>query len=135
VERTQCASWTVLRPDGIVGPSLGSPMNLARGIGVYAAICRELGLPLRFPGSLTTWSSVLHQLTDTAILGRAVLWSLDAVTARGEIFNVINGDQFRWKHISPEIAAAFEMTVEEPQPMPLKPELKSPLDQLVGRLR
>ena len=110
-------------------------MNLARGIGVYAAICRELGLPLRFPGSLTTWSSVLHQLTDTAILGRAVLWSLDAVTARGEIFNVINGDQFRWKHISPEIAAAFEMTVEEPQPMPLKPELKSPLDQLVGRLR
>jgi len=57
------------------------------------------------------------------------------VTARGEIFNVINGDQFRWKHISPGIAAAFEMTVEEPQPMPLKPELKSPLDQLVGRLR
>jgi hypothetical protein len=44
-------NFTVLRPGGAVcGLSQGSPMNLATVIAVYAAICRELGLPLRFPG-------------------------------------------------------------------------------------
>ena len=44
-------TWTVLRPDGIFGPSLGSPMNLVNGMAVFAAISKELNIPLRFPGS------------------------------------------------------------------------------------
>jgi nucleoside-diphosphate-sugar epimerase len=128
-------TWTVLRPDGILGPGLGSPMNLAQGLGVYAAVCRELGLPLRFPGSLSTWSSVLHQATDSGILGRAALWATESKTAHGEIFNVTNGDLFRWKHVWKDVAEFFKMTVDEPQPLPLAVQMadKGPIwDQIVA---
>jgi nucleoside-diphosphate-sugar epimerase len=40
------ASWTVLRPHLVMGPSLNSPMNLITDFATYAAMSRELGLPL-----------------------------------------------------------------------------------------
>ena len=42
------ASWTVLRPHLVMGPSLNSPMNLVTSLATYAAMSRELGLPLSF---------------------------------------------------------------------------------------
>lgn len=133
--RRHDAAWTVLRPDGIFGPSLGSPMNLINGLGVFAAVSKELGLPLRFPGSAAAWSSLV-QATDTDLLGRAALWSLRAPEARGQIFNVINGDQFRWRHIWAELADIFEMTAADPQPMSLVAQMadKGPVwDRVVKR--
>ena len=44
------ASWTVLRPHLVMEPSLNSPMNLVTSLAAYAAMSRELGLPLRSPG-------------------------------------------------------------------------------------
>ena len=43
-------TWSAIRPSVVCGPALGNPMNLALVIAVYASICKELGLPLRFPG-------------------------------------------------------------------------------------
>ena len=43
--------WTALRPEATTGFGLGNPMNLGMSIAVYAAISKELGLPLRFPGT------------------------------------------------------------------------------------
>ncbi len=96
--------WTELRHDGIIGQSLGSPMNLLHGIAAYGAISAELELPLRFPGHPDTWSRVLHQLTDADLLGRSVLWATRSDAARNESFNVTNGDFFRWANIWPELA-------------------------------
>jgi nucleoside-diphosphate-sugar epimerase len=42
--------WVELRPQTLCGFSPGSPMSILPAIAVYAAISRELGLPLRFPG-------------------------------------------------------------------------------------
>lgn len=112
------ANWTILRPDGIIGPSLGSPMNILTGVATYAAVCKELGVPFRFPGSPQAWSA-LHQVTDADLLGRATLWALDAETAKNEIFNVTNGDHYRWKHLWADLARFFDIAVEEPQPIPL----------------
>jgi nucleoside-diphosphate-sugar epimerase len=42
------ASWTVLRPHLVMGPSLNSPMNLVTSLGAYAAMSRELG-PAEIP--------------------------------------------------------------------------------------
>ncbi|MEA9997306.1 SDR family oxidoreductase [Pseudomonas sp. 10B1] len=124
--------WTVLRPDGIFGPSLGSPMNLVNGLTVYAAICRELNVPLRFPGNHQAWNA-LAQSTDAGVLGRATLWSLTAETANGEVFNVINGDQFRWSQLWPELGVLFDMPVAEPQPMSLTEQMadKAPVWQKI----
>ncbi|KQU86353.1 epimerase [Ensifer sp. Root31] len=115
-------NWTVLRPDAMLGPSIGSPMNMLMGIAAYASVSKELGIPLRFPGSLGAWSA-LHQATDAGVLAEAVEWALTSQAARGEIFNVTNGDNFRWQHVWPEIASVFDMDVASPQPMQLAEQM------------
>jgi len=99
-------TWTVLRPDCICGPALGSPINLLLGVAVLAALARERGEPLCFPGTATSARSLI-QVTDTRLLGRAAEWAAISPAARDEIFNVTNGDVFRWEHMWPLIADAF----------------------------
>jgi nucleoside-diphosphate-sugar epimerase len=84
------ANWTVLRPHLVMGPSLNSPMNLVTSLATYAAMHRELGLPLRFPGTKEGWNT-LQETTDAELFGRATLWALGEDKARNEIFNVSNG--------------------------------------------
>lgn len=115
-------TWTVLRPDAVIGPSLGSPMNMLTGLAVYASVCRHLGVPLRFPGSPAAWGA-LHQATDARVLARATGWALRSPAARDEIFNVTNGDNFRWQHLWPEIADFFAMPAAPPQPMSLAEQM------------
>ena len=114
--------WTVLRPDGVMGTSLGSPMNILTGVAAFAAISQELGVPLRFPGSLPAWNA-LHQSTDARLLAQAVLWALSASGARNEIFNITNGDHFRWQQVWPEIAEFFDLPAAAPQPMNLQVQM------------
>ena len=67
--------FTVIRPGGaICGFSVGSAMNLILVIGVYAAICREMGLPLRFPGPQKVYDA-LYQVTSADILAEATIWA------------------------------------------------------------
>ena len=110
--------YSVLRPEAVCGYAVGNPMNLAMVIGVYAAISKELGLPLRFPGPEAAYRA-LYQVTSAAILAKAAAWAGETPSARGEIFNITNGDYFRWQFLWPKIAGAFQMEVAEPIPMPL----------------
>lgn len=60
-ERQRGKDWafTALRPEAVCGFAVGNPMNLSMVIAVYAAISKELGIPLRFrdrgglPGALS----------------------------------------------------------------------------------
>ncbi len=56
--------WTILRPQIIFGESLGSNMNAIPAIGVYAALRREAGLPLSFPGGAPwlVWPTIADAL-------------------------------------------------------------------------
>ncbi|WP_018296347.1 SDR family oxidoreductase [Corynebacterium lubricantis] len=111
-------AFTALRPEGVTGYATGNPMNLLLVIGVYAAISKELGLPLRFPGTRAAYE-VLYQTTDAELLGRATVWAGSAASAENEIFNVTNGDQFRWSQLWPKFAAHFGMEYAPPQQMSL----------------
>jgi nucleoside-diphosphate-sugar epimerase len=111
-------AFTALRPEGVTGYATGNPMNLLMVIAVYAAICKELGLPMRFPGSRAAYD-VLYQTTDAELLGRATVWAGSADDAAGQVFNVTNGDQFRWRQLWPTFAKHFGMEYAEPQPTPL----------------
>jgi nucleoside-diphosphate-sugar epimerase len=115
-------TWTVLRPDAVIGPSIGSPMNMLAGVAVYATVCKRLGVPLRFPGTERAWTA-LHQATDARVIADATLWALEAAAADGETFNVTNGDNFRWQHLWPDIASVFEMETAPPQPMSLQEQM------------
>jgi len=110
--------WTALRPEATVGFGLGNPMNLGMAIAVYAAISKELGLPLRFPGTEKSYG-VLYQLTSAEILAKATTWAGQSEAAKNEIFNITNGDYFRWKYLWPRIAAMFDMPPADPIPTPL----------------
>lgn len=111
-------NWTVLRPDVVCGLSIGNPMNLAMVIAIYASISKALGLPLRFPGKRGCYEA-LAQVTDAGLLARATEWAALADRAAGEIFNVTNGDIFRWQHLWPKFAAFFGMEYALPQTISL----------------
>jgi nucleoside-diphosphate-sugar epimerase len=107
---------TMLRPEGVVGYAVGNPMNILMVIAVYASICRELGQPLRFPGTHAAYDA-LYQVTDASLLARATVWAGSEPRAAGEVYNITNGDQIRWRHLWPVFARHFGMDYAEPQPV------------------
>jgi hypothetical protein len=118
-----------------MGPSLNSPMNLVTALATYAAISRELGLPLRYPGRKEGWNS-LQDTTDAELFGRATLWALGSENAKNEIFNVSNGDVYRWRQLWGELAEFYEIPVAEPLAMSTVAEMneKAPLwESMVAR--
>jgi nucleoside-diphosphate-sugar epimerase len=72
---------------------------------------------VRFPGSLAAYDA-LYQVTDAELLGRATVWAGSEPAADGEVYNVTNGDQLRWRHLWPLFAAHLGMSYAEPQPVP-----------------
>ena len=101
-------SFSALRPQTVCGFSVGSPMNLAVGLAVYAAISKELGLPLRYPGAEKAYRS-LYQVTDSELLAACMHWCATSPAARDEVFNITNTDYFRWENLWPGFARAFGM--------------------------
>ncbi len=118
---------TVLRPDVVCGFALGNPMNLSMLIAVYASISKELGLPLRFPGTAECYSK-LAQVTDAAQLARGSVWAATQAPG-GESYNLTNSDLFRWNQLWPAIARYFDMPLAEPQALNLSTHMadKGPL--------
>jgi hypothetical protein len=100
-------------------------MNLVPVIGAYAALERERGRPLSFPGG----PPGVHEAVDARLLARALAWAADAPAARGEIFNVTNGDVYSWRDVWPTIAAVFDMDVGEPQPQLLAETMPTRADE------
>jgi nucleoside-diphosphate-sugar epimerase len=107
--------WTILRPGDIHGPGYGVSFNKIPVVGVYAAICDELGLEFGFPGGAPT----IRQGTDCGLLARAIRWAARASTASNEIFNVTNGEVFTWRDVWPAIGATLgvEATADTPRSM------------------
>lgn len=108
-------AWTVFRPQYIVGFSIGSPINILSPIGVYAAISRELGLPLAYPG----WTRTPIEATDARLLARAIDWAQGADKARNEIFNITNGDVFTFPDVFLTAARCFGVETGLAQAGPL----------------
>ncbi len=119
-QRAAASGWdyVALRPDVIVGDVYGNPMNIALVVGVFAALSRELGVPLRFPGTDRAFAQLV-QCTDSRLLARASLWAATSEAASGEAFNVTNGDIFRWERLWDDIAAHLDLPTAAPVPLTL----------------
>jgi nucleoside-diphosphate-sugar epimerase len=111
--------WTILRPQIIFGESLGSNLNAIPALGVYAALLREAGKPLSFPGG-APW---LTEAVDADLLARACEWAGTTSLCRNEAYNMTNGDVFVWQNVWPTIAEALGMEVGAPQPCRLAEEM------------
>jgi nucleoside-diphosphate-sugar epimerase len=117
--RAAGAAWrfTILRPQAVIGFALGSAMNLLSALGCYAAICRDLGFPLTYPGS----GQRITEATDARLLARAIAWAGDQAegAAADETFNVTNGDVLLWQDLFPLVAERFGMRMGPAHPMSL----------------
>jgi nucleoside-diphosphate-sugar epimerase len=111
-------SWSASRPNLIVDFAPGRARNLVSTIGAWAAICRELGLPLDFPGRVGAYT-MLTELTDARLLARAIRWMLTDPRAADRAFNITNGDLFRWSRLWPCLAAYFGLQCGQVRPMRL----------------
>lgn len=111
-------SWTALRPEGVAGLAVGNPMNLLMVIAIYGTIAKALAVPMSFPGPRAAYDA-LYQVTDTRLLARAVDWAGETAHCRGEVYNITNGDHFRWARVWPRLAEFFDVPAGEPIPMSL----------------
>jgi nucleoside-diphosphate-sugar epimerase len=121
--------WSILRPVLIVGLAMGGAMDLIPPLGVYAALLREQGRPLDYPGG----AARVSQAVDVDLLARAIAWSGEAATARNQAFNVTNGDVFTWENVWPAISDALEMKPGNAVPLSLAqefPKWTAPWDEL-----
>ena len=114
-QRGKSWSWTVLRPPAVVGFAVGSLLSTILVVGVFAAISRELGIALRFPGAV----GHLKDACDARLLAKAVHWAGQTPAAANEIFNISNGDCFLFEQVFPRIAEVFSMPCGAPHPMSL----------------
>src|SRR5690606_4554209 len=116
----------------VCGFALTNPMNAVMAIGVYAAICAELGQPMRFPGGPARF----QEAVDSALPARAIHWAGETPSAAGEIFNVANGDCFSWPNLWPGFARRFgaEPGVAHPFSLATVMEGMAPVwDRIVAR--
>jgi len=95
-------TFTIWRPQVVFGAATGVAMNLIPIIGVYAAVCRELGLPFICPAKVPG----VIEAVDTDLIAKALLWCTESPKARNETFNITNGDVMVWPNVWPTIAKA-----------------------------
>jgi nucleoside-diphosphate-sugar epimerase len=135
-ERKRNASWTwsVLRPQIVCGIAIGSPLNIITAIGVFAAISREYGMPLRFPGGVER----ISEATDARLIAKAIEWAVTSPNSANQVFNVTNGDIYVWHHVFPRIAELFGMEMAPPHPFSLArvmPQNEPVWDRIVAKYR
>lgn len=101
-------SWSASRPNVICDFAPGRARNIISIVGAYAAICRELGVRLDFPGHPDQFRA-LTEVTDAGLLARGLTFMATAPSCRNQAFNITNGDIFRWQRLWLRIAAAFDI--------------------------
>jgi nucleoside-diphosphate-sugar epimerase len=111
--------WTILRPQLVIGEAVGSNLNVIPAIGVYAAIRRDAGLPLAYPGG----PRLIFEMVDVDLLARSMAWAADTPACGNGIFNIANGDVFVWDEVWPTIADSLGMKPGAPEPMSLATEM------------
>ena len=122
-ERQAEGGWelTTWRPTVIYGDAPGNHMNSIPVIAAYAALLREEGRPLDFPGR--PGAPTLREAVDADLVAHALSWATTEPAAWGETFNLTNGDVFMWENVWPAIAETLGMEVGESRPVSLAEEM------------
>ncbi|KAK4454715.1 nad dependent epimerase dehydratase [Podospora aff. communis PSN243] len=114
LRETPNTSWVVTYPNDVIGFAKGNYMNLASSIGIYAAVTKELGQDLIWPGSETFYTK-FDSFTDSKLHAKFSLWAAQEPKAANQAFNVVNGDVQSWQDLWPRVARRFGMVVKPDQ--------------------
>jgi nucleoside-diphosphate-sugar epimerase len=104
--RGQRWTWSCSRPHAICEAVTGISRSLGMVIAVYAAVCREEGLPFSFPGTEGNFRA-LYQCTEATHLAKAIAWMSTEPRCGNQAFNITNGDYIRWMNLWPVFAEYF----------------------------
>lgn len=124
--------WTILRPTVVLGPNVGVVMNILPVVGIYAALCREKGLPFGYPGHIP----YAREAVDARLIGRAAEWAARTPAAWGEHFNLTNGEVFSWRDVWPVMADSLGVKPGPDLPVSMAkhlPESAALWDRIVQR--
>ncbi len=117
-QRGRSWTWSASRPNFICDFAPERARNIVTVLGAYTAICRELGVPLDFPGSARAFHA-LRETTDASLLARAIRFIATTPACANQAYNVLNGDLFRWERLWPKIAAQFGVAPGMVRPLKL----------------
>ncbi|KAM7201972.1 Iridoid synthase [Naviculisporaceae sp. PSN 640] len=107
-------SWIVTYPNDVIGFANGNFMNLASGVGIYAAVSKELGQDLIWPGSETFYTK-FDTFTSSKLHAQFCKWAAVTPGTANQAFNVVNDDVQSWQDLWPRVAKRFGMKVKEDQ--------------------
>lgn len=107
-------TWTAVRPHSVCGHARGNPMNLAVVLGIYGSLMRALGNTFAFPASAACFDARFN-VADSALLARSAIWCSTTPECGNEVFNINNGDVFRWRDLWPRLADFFALEAAGPQ--------------------
>jgi len=108
-------SWTILRPQVVVGSTWGVAMNPLLAFAAYAELRREEGKPFNFPGGALQ----LAEIVDAELIAEALEWAVTATAAKEQTFNISNGDVCAWRELWPALANAFNIELGPAEPIRL----------------
>jgi hypothetical protein len=77
-----------------------------------AAICRQVGLPFRYPGNRYTLEHFCD-MTDARVLAKQHVWAAVTKKAKNQAFNCTNGDVFKWKSMWKVLCKTFAVKFVE----------------------
>jgi nucleoside-diphosphate-sugar epimerase len=109
-------SWSASRPGFLYDFAPERPRNIPALIGAWAAMCREFGTRLDFPGKPETYTA-LFEATDAAQLARAIAWMSTSEKGHNQAFNVTDGTMFRWERLWPRIAKFYGLELGQVRPI------------------
>jgi nucleoside-diphosphate-sugar epimerase len=107
-------SWTVTYPNDVIGFAKGNFMNLSTSIALYAAITKEMGEELVWPGSETFYTK-FDCFTDSKLHAKFCVWAATEPKAENGAFNVVNGDVESWQNLFPLLAKRFDLKIKADQ--------------------
>jgi nucleoside-diphosphate-sugar epimerase len=107
---------TILRPDYVQGIGLGSYVSIVNTLAAYGTVCKALGQPLFFPGGEAAFHA-LFQMTDARLLARGTIWAALEPHSDNALYNITNGDLFRWANVWDRVADYFGVPAGRPLTM------------------
>ncbi|KAK1759073.1 NAD(P)-binding protein [Echria macrotheca] len=106
--------WNVTRPGFIVGAVRDAAMNVPYGLALYAAVQKELGRSVEFPGDVDAWDAENH-MSSAKLIGRHAEWAVLSPQTRNQALNISDGSMFSWGKFFPMLAAAYGIGYETPE--------------------
>ncbi|KAK5997635.1 hypothetical protein PT974_02999 [Cladobotryum mycophilum] len=111
--------WVVTYPSIVIGFAEGNFMDFGSALAIYAAVHKEVGTELPFPGGEAAYTR-LGTFTGSALHAQFCAWAALEPRAGNQAFNVANGDTESWQNLWPRVAKRFGLKVPADQFSPAR---------------